>query len=1008
MYVLRKSTFSLRPGASRRLLVDGVAIVLLLAIVAAVALAFAWPWLPQPAPGGAALVHYVPLRDGDSTLLAKYDAAGELRAWTSQNIVILPWGQALTGALREAPRKVVQALYLKPGETEIPLEEAPRRLANVQAIQVRQRELDVTGALTDTIAVLLREPRGEFLVGYYEAATNRDILFEPPGQLLPAEIGPNSVWESEGRFFGVADYRLTGRVMETGRFENELGQFDDCLKVERRLVLSQEGATLGETVWHDWLCAGLGVIDSQEFDATGSPTVRNLAIAADRIPVDPARLPPPAGVATAEATPDDPATWQLRRVARTRPVGEVSESTVPPLWIPSDPPILLAADYTGDLVAFDAGDPTGAILWRFHPEGTIYGPPTFDPARGRIYFGASDKRLYALDTRGLFVWAFKTGDSVASRPLVVNDTVIFGSEDRNIYGLDAATGAPRWEQPVTTGGPVASSPALAGDVVIVGSDDGAAYGLDPATGEQRWLFTTDDAIEAPVVVADGVAYVASRDGTLYAVDGATGEERWAAEVGQVLRTSPAVGTDRVFVVDEFNRLTALDRLTGRYLWRTVEEVYVGPPVLVGETLVVAGEDGKIYRLDLDGKRRGEWDAADASIPTDGTPSFELGPTLADGAVWLADDRAVIRRLGPAPTITGPAPLSLAWFDGVINPPFGQNFLSYTVVEHRGQAIVLDDGKNVYQIDPATGRGKKLGTLTGDGALSVADPVVAGDRLLAVVGETLYVVNLPDLQPLWQFRGNGTSKRPVTVAEETVLWLTETGESAIGGPQGSLYVLDLASGALRWQAPLESGGFVGGAVVGDGTVFVSTPPSAFDLATGGQRWQADVGGQPIAGPALDESGETLFVGLIDASGTSGAVAALNTVDGSVRWRVSLGPEVVSPFEPLWLHGETLVLSFFTGISSNRVVALDTATGAERWRYDLAAPRLGALTLAEGRVWLVLQNGHVLALDAESGQLVARFSDLEVNLSAASSIQRPALIGDTIIVPAGTMLFGFKKR
>lgn len=990
------------------MLFESVAIALLFAIVVAVALAFAWPWLPRPTPGGPALARYVPLRDGDSTLLAKYDADGELQSWTSQNVVILPWGQALTTGVREAPRNILHALYLKSGDDEFSLEQAPKRLANVQAIQVRQRELDVTGALSDTITVLLREPRGEFLIGYYDAASDRDILFTPPAQLMPAEIRPDTVWETEGRFFGAADYTLTGRVLESGGFENELGQFDDCLKIERRLLLSQEGTTLGETSWHDWLCAGLGVIDSQEFDSTGSPTVRNLVIAADRIPADPRRLPPPASLAGTEGTPDDPATWQLARVARSRPVGEVSESTIPPVWIPTDPPILLTADYAGDLVAFDASEPTGTVLWRFHAGGTIYSPPAFDPARGRIYFGASDKRLYALDVRGLFVWAFETGDSVASRPLVVSDTVIFGSEDRTIYGLDAVTGAPRWEKPVTTGGPIVSSAALAGDVVVIGSDDGAAYGLDPATGEQRWLFVTDDAIEAPIVVADGTAYVASRDGSLYAVDGSTGEERWAAEIGQVLRTAPAVGAGRVFVVDEYNRLIALDRMTGRRLWRTVEEVYVGPPVLVGETLVVAGEDGKIYRLDLDGKKQGEWDAADASIPTDGTPSFKLGPTLADGAVWLVDDRAVIRRLGLAPKTSGPAALPLSWFDGVINPPFGQNFLFYTAVEYRGQAIVLDDGKNVYQIDPATGKGKKLGALGGDGTLGVADPVVAGDTLLVALGGTLHAVNLPDLTPLWQFRGNGTSNRPVTVDGDTVLWLTETEESASGGAQGRLYVLDLAGGAPRWQAPLDSGEFVGGAVVHAGTVFVSTPPSAFDLATGEQRWRADVGGQPIAGPALDESGETLFVGLIDASGTSGAVAALAASDGGVRWRVSLGPEVVSPFEPLWLHGQTLVLSFFTGVGSNRVVALDAATGAERWRYELAAPRLGALTVAEGRAWLVLQNGHVLALDVESGQLAARFSDLDMNLSGAAYVQRPALIGDTIIMPAGTMLFGFRQR
>ncbi|MCZ7570423.1 MAG: PQQ-binding-like beta-propeller repeat protein [Ardenticatenaceae bacterium] len=992
------------PARSARLLLDGAAIALLVTLLVVVALAFAWPWLPRPAPGGQALERYAPLHDGDSALVARYDARGELRSWTSQNVVILPWGPALTTSLREAPRNIIYGLYLNQGETEIPPEEAPRRLGNVQALQVRQRELDMTGAITTTIAIFLREPRGLFLVGYYDAAGDRDILFDPPAQFLPADLHPESAWETRGRFFGAADYTLAGRVLEAGPFESQLGHFADCVKIERRLVLSQQGNTIGVTSWHDWQCAGVGTVDSQEFDSTASPSVRTSVIATDRIPADPKRLPPPVGQAPAEATPGDPANWHLARVGRTRPVGETSESTISPVWIPTRPPILLAADYAGDLVAFDAADPAGSVLWRFHPEGTIYGPPAFDPARGRIYFGASDKRLYAVDARGLFIWAFETGDSVASRPLVVSDTVVFGSEDRTIYALDASTGAPRWT--VSTGGPVVSSPALAGDVVIIGADDGAAYGLDLATGAQRWLFATDDAIEAPIVVADGTAYVASRDGTLYALDGATGEELWAARIGPVLRTAPAVGARRAFVVDDYNHLTALDRATGRRLWTTVEAVYVGPPVLVGQTLVVAGADGKVYRLDLDGKKKGEWDAAGASIPTDGAPGFKLGPALADGAIWLTDNRAVVRRLGPAPPQAGPAPLSLVWFDAVINPPFDQHFLSYTAVEYRGQALVLDEGKNVYQIDPATGKGKKLGTLGGDAALNVADPVVAGDTLIVIAGDTLSAVTLPDLKPLWQFRGRGTSNRPVTVAGQTVLWLTEAEESATGSAQGTLYALDLASGALRWQAPLERGGFVGGALVHGGTLFVSTPPAAFDLATGELRWQADIGGQPVAGPALDEAGETLFVGLIEADGQTGAVAAINTEDGSLRWHINLGKNVVSPFEPLWLRGEALVLPFFTGIGSNRVVALDAATGAERWHYDLPGPRLGALTVTGNRVWLALKNGHMLALDVDSGQPVARFSDLEVNLSDAARVQRPALIGHRLILPVGSMLLGFE--
>jgi outer membrane protein assembly factor BamB len=286
---------------------------------------------------------------------------------------------------------------------------------------------------------------------------------------------------------------------------------------------------------------------------------------------------------------------------------------------------LLAAGHDGDLVAFDADDPTGSIVWRLHTGGIVYGPPAVDPARGRIYVGANDKRLYALDARGLFLWSFATGDNVATRPVVAGDTVIFGSEDRTVYGLDAATGRLRWTR--ETGGPVVSSPALATttsgqQVVVIGSDDGAAYGLDPATGDECWVHTTDEAIEAPVVADGATIYVASRAGTVSAVDAATGDVVWTAGIDGVLRTVPVVGNGRVFFVEMSGTLHALDQESGRREWSS-PGAYVGPPVLVGETLIAARSDGTVQRLSLDGAPRGE-PLAMTDADGQGTPAWRWG------------------------------------------------------------------------------------------------------------------------------------------------------------------------------------------------------------------------------------------------------------------------------------------------------------------------------------------------------------------------------------------------
>ena len=55
-----------------------------------------------------------------------------------------------------------------------------------------------------------------------------------------------------------------------------------------------------------------------------------------------------------------------------------------------------------------------------------------------------------------------------SSPAVVDGVVYVGSDDGNVYALNASSGAKLWNY--TTGGDVYSSPAVVGGVVYVGSD----------------------------------------------------------------------------------------------------------------------------------------------------------------------------------------------------------------------------------------------------------------------------------------------------------------------------------------------------------------------------------------------------------------------------------------------------------------------------------------------------------------------------------------------------------
>ena len=78
---------------------------------------------------------------------------------------------------------------------------------------------------------------------------------------------------------------------------------------------------------------------------------------------------------------------------------------------------------------------------------------------------------------------FTAGAAVRS-PITVStadDMVYFGSWDDNIYGLDAATGAKRWE--IKTGGNVDSAVCVYSNNLFVRSDDGLLYCLEEAAAQ---------------------------------------------------------------------------------------------------------------------------------------------------------------------------------------------------------------------------------------------------------------------------------------------------------------------------------------------------------------------------------------------------------------------------------------------------------------------------------------------------------------------------------------------
>ncbi|RPI21066.1 MAG: hypothetical protein EHM61_25665 [Acidobacteria bacterium] len=83
---------------------------------------------------------------------------------------------------------------------------------------------------------------------------------------------------------------------------------------------------------------------------------------------------------------------------------------------------------------------------------------------------------------------FKTGGKIRSTPAYVDGVIYAGSEDGNLYALEASSGRLKWRY--FTDGDLSSSPAVVGSTVLFTGGDGHFHCVDRATGRLKWLVAT--------------------------------------------------------------------------------------------------------------------------------------------------------------------------------------------------------------------------------------------------------------------------------------------------------------------------------------------------------------------------------------------------------------------------------------------------------------------------------------------------------------------------------------
>ncbi len=271
--------------------------------------------------------------------------------------------------------------------------------------------------------------------------------------------------------------------------------------------------------------------------------------------------------------------------------------------------------------------------WSFATGGNVFASPRL--AGKTVVIGSEDGTIYGIDANtGARVWSNSTGDPVQASAAIVGETAYVAGLDGNVYALDTTDGSVRWKHPL--GFEVVSSPVVADGLVVVGANGVDA--LDAATGELRWHQDTGDVVVSSPAISGSTVVVGSNDGSVYGLSVADGTRRWKVETGGKVESSPRVEQGIAYIGSLDGSVRAIDAETGQKVWTIpLDSPVKSSPTVVNGLVLVGTDDGRLVGLRVrDGTTKWTFRATRSvdSSPTSSSGLAVVGST--DGSVYVVD------------------------------------------------------------------------------------------------------------------------------------------------------------------------------------------------------------------------------------------------------------------------------------------------------------------------------------------------------------------------------------
>lgn len=259
------------------------------------------------------------------------------------------------------------------------------------------------------------------------------------------------------------------------------------------------------------------------------------------------------------------------------------------------------------------------------------------------------------------LWSDGTSAKIAGGLSLAYEKLFFGSEDGQVFALDAKSGEQKWR--VSVRGEVLSTPVTDSGMVLVHIGSGVLVALDAESGEEKWSFEAEvpplslRGISAPAA-ANGGAIVGTASGKLVVNIIESGQTAWeqpiaapsgATELERIvdIDSQPLILGGTIFVISYDGTLAAVELRSGRVIWKREYQSYRRLS-MAGNRLIVVDSKSNVYALD---RRNGVELWSQSSLRNRVlTAATEMGDYLVVGDKWgwlhwlNAEDGRLVSRL----------------------------------------------------------------------------------------------------------------------------------------------------------------------------------------------------------------------------------------------------------------------------------------------------------------------------------------------------------------------------